>query len=156
MPSGFIPYSRASFMLDLVVVAMIVVVPVLAWSIYLVRYKHNYSLHKRIQATLGVVLLVTVCFFELDIRLNGWRQFATDSPFYDTWVFPVLYTHLFFAVSTVLLWVFVIVAALRRFPSPPVPNEYSPRHRQIARIAAIDMVCTAVSGWAFYVLAFVA
>ena len=143
-------------MLDLVVVAMFAVVPVLAWSIYLVRCKQNYSLHKRIQVALGVVLCVVVFLFELDMRLHGWRQFAMASPFYDTWVFPVLYVHLVFAVSTVLLWVYVIVAALRRFPSPPVPNAYSPRHRRIARLAAIDMVGTAVSGWVFYVLAFVA
>jgi len=156
MESGFIPYSRAPFMLDLVAVAILAVVPVLAWSIYLVRHKKNYSLHKRIQVALGVVLLVVVSIFELDMRLHGWRQFATDSPFYNTWVFPALYAHLVFAVSTVLLWVVVIVAALRRFASPPVPNEYSSRHRRIARLAAIDMVCTAVSGWVFYVLAFVA
>jgi uncharacterized membrane protein YozB (DUF420 family) len=156
MGSGFIPYSRASFMLDLVAVAMLAVVPVLAWSIYLARCRKNYSLHKRVQIVLGVALLATVCFFELDMRLHGWRQFATDSPYYESWVFPVLYIHLVFAVSTVLLWVYVIVTALRRFPSPPVPNEYSPRHRRIARLAAIDRVCTAVSGWVFYVLAFVA
>ena len=156
MPPGFIPVSRASFMLDVVAVAMLVVVPVLAWSIYLVRYKKNYSLHKEIQLVLGAVLLITVFLFELDMRLNGWRQLAAASPYYDSWVFPALYIHLFFAVSTVLIWVYVIVAAFRRFASVPVPNEYSPRHKRFAKVAAIDMVCTATTGWIFYLLAFVA
>jgi len=154
--SGFIPFSRASLMLDLVAIAMVGVVPVLAYSIYLVRCKRNLQLHKKIQLVLGVVLLIAVGLFEVDMRLHGWRQFAEVSAYYDSLVFPVLYLHLVFAVSTTALWFYTIVAALRRFPNPPVPNAYSRRHRRIARLAAIDMFCTAVTGWAFYALAFVA
>ena len=143
-------------MLDLVAIAMVGVVPALAYSVYVVRCQRNFRLHKRIQLILGVVLLVAVGMFEIDIRLHGWRQFAEASAYYDSLVFPVLYVHLVFAVSTTALWVYTIVAALRRFTSPPVPNTYSRRHRRVARIAAVDMFCTAVTGWLFYVLAFVA
>lgn len=143
-------------MFDLVAIAMLVIVPTLAYSIYVVRCKKNYRLHKKIQIALGIVLLVAVSLFELDIRLHGWRQFAEVSIFYDSWVFPSLYVHLVFAISTPLLWIYTTVAALKRFDNPPVPNGYSPRHRRIAKLAAIDMFCTAITGWVFYFLAFVA
>jgi len=143
-------------MLDLVAVAMIGIVFLLAFSIYLVRFKQQYALHKKIQLVLGIVLLITVLLFELDVRIFGWRQFAEASVYYDSWVFPSLYVHLVFSISTTILWIYTIVAAVRRFAKPPCPNAYSPRHRFIAKIAAVDMFCTAITGWVFYVLAFVA
>jgi len=152
--------TRASLMLDVVFLAMFLVVPVMGWSIYLARFRGNFALHKRVQLTLGAVLLVTVAAFEADIRIHGWKDRALESPYYgdaNTWgaVFGVLYVHLAFSTTTALLWVFVIVQALRKFDSPPVPNEYSARHRFWARLAAADMVGTAVTGWIFYWLAFV-
>ena len=38
----------------------------------------------------------------------------------------------------------------------PGPNAHSPRHRVMARLAAIDLVLTAITGTVFYWLAFVA
>ncbi|HUY32537.1 MAG TPA: DUF420 domain-containing protein [Pirellulales bacterium] len=148
--------TRASLMLDVVFVAMFVVVPVLGWSVWLVKFRRNFALHKRVQFALGLVLLVAVGLFEADMRINGWRPRAEPSRYYETWVDHALRIHLVFAVTTALLWVFVIVQALRRFPSPPVPNEYSPRHQFWAKLAAVDMFLTAVTGWVFYWLAFVA
>jgi hypothetical protein len=55
-----------------------------------------------------------------------------------------------------VLWVVVIVRAIRRFPVPPVPCEHSRAHIFWARAAAIDMTLTAATGWTFYWLAFVA
>lgn len=143
-------------MLDVVAIAMIGMVPILAYSIYVVRAKKNYRLHRKIQITLAVVLLMAISLFEIDIRIHGWRQFAKASAYYDSWVFPSLYIHLVFAVSTTFLWIYTIVGALKRFDYPPVPNAYSPGHRRVAKLAAIGMFCTAITGWAFYFLAFVA
>ncbi len=43
-------------MLDLVFLAMFAVIPIMAWSIYQVRYQGRYLLHKRVQlgARLGL------------------------------------------------------------------------------------------------------
>ncbi len=68
----------------------------------------------------------------------------------------IFYIHLFFAVPTALLWIYVIVQALRKFPSPASPGEYSMRHIFWARLAAFEMTMTAITGWSFYWLAFVA
>jgi len=49
--------TRATLMLDVVFLAMFVVLPVLAASIYLVRARKNYLWHKRIQVALGITLV---------------------------------------------------------------------------------------------------
>ncbi|MGC3968190.1 MAG: hypothetical protein QM775_12715 [Pirellulales bacterium] len=67
--------TRASLMLDVVFLAMFAVVPILFWSIYLVRAKRNYRLHKQVQVTLSLVLLVAVTLFEVDMRCyTPWRR----------------------------------------------------------------------------------
>lgn len=148
--------TRGSLMLDVVFLAMFLVVPVLAWSIYLVKYRRDYVLHKWVQVTLGSVLLVAVLAFEVDIRLFDWEPRAEPSPYFKTWVFPSLYVHLCFAIPALPLWIYVIVQGLRNFDNPPRPSPYSDSHIFWAWPAAIAMVMTAVTGWIFYYLAFVA
>lgn len=154
--NGFLG-TRASLMLDVVCLGMVVVVFVLGWSIRLVRRHRRYELHKRIQLTLAVVLLVVLTAFETDVRLHGWQERAAGeiggkaSPA----VVSILSIHLFFAVTTVGLWAVVLVKAWRHFPTPAVPNAHSRFHRRWARLAAWDMVLTTVTGWVFYAMAFV-
>jgi putative membrane protein len=172
--------TRASIMLDAVFSAMFVVVPVLAWSIWLVKYRHRWELHKKIQLVLLGTLAFAVTLFEIDMRfVSGWRERAMPSPYYAAvsssgpfWdaiclellgmervpgaVFRALAVHLLFAVSTSVLWGWTAARALKRFPRPAAPNDYSVAHRFWGRLAAADMVLTALSGWTFYWLAFVA
>jgi putative membrane protein len=165
---GFIPGARGSLMLDVVFVAMFLVVPLLAISYYLVKLRRRYDLHKRLQLAMAAVLLVAVLLFELDIRINGWEQRAagippgSGSPYYDPmhkWSCPAgisLLIHLSFAVPTLVLWTVVVVQALRNFSRPPAPGAHSRWHARWATLAAIGMVLTAVTGWVFYWLAFIA
>ena len=172
--------TRASLMLDVVFLAMFAIIPALGWSIWLVKYRRNYLLHKRIQVVLMVVLGIAVTLFELDVRFfSGWRERAEVSPYYASvesagpvwdaiflnllrrpttpgWVFRTLLIHLVFAVTTAILWGWVGVRALRRYPHPPVPGPHSRSHVFWGKIAAWDMLLTAVTGWIFYWLAFVA
>jgi putative membrane protein len=158
---GFLP-GRASFMLDVVFVAMFVVVPLLAASVYLVKYRRRFELHKKLQLLMAGVLLLAVSLFELDIRLHGWEERAAESPFFDPankWSCPAglsLIIHLSFAVPTLVLWVVVVVQALRKFSRPPAPGAHSRWHARWGMAAAAGMVLTAVTGWLFYWLAFVA
>lgn len=150
--------TRASLMLDVVFLAMFAVMPVLIWSIWLVKYRQRYTLHKRIQLALAAVLAVAVTGFELDMRINGWQHRAVESPYFHNGglVFVVLYVHLFFAITTTALWIIVIVRALRGFPVPAAPSPHSSSHLVWAKLAALDMGLTAFTGWIFYWLAFVA
>ncbi len=149
--------TRASLMLDAVCLGMVLVLAILAWSIQLARKHKNYQLHKRVQLTLAGLLVVVLTMFEVDIRLHGWQERAAGelggSP--ENAVFYVLWVHLFFAVTTLVVWTVVIVRALWNFPQPPLPCEHSRSHRRWAWLAAIDMLLTTCTGWAFYVMAFV-
>lgn len=153
--------TRASFMLDVVFLAMFAIVPLVAFNIWLAHSRKAYQRHKRLQVATGLLLLVAVALFELDMRINGWRHRAETSPYYGHGesmglVFPVLYVHLFFAVTTAVLWILVIARGLRSYPDPPVPGPHSAWHRRWGRIAAWDLVLTSATGWIFYWLAFVA
>ena len=160
--SGFIPGARGSFMLDVVFLAMFLVVPVLIVSIYIVRTQHRYTLHKRLQLVTAAVLLVAVLLFEIDIRLHGWEERAEPSPYFDRereWTCPAgisLIIHLCFAVPTLLLWIYTVVQALRKFSRPPLPGLHSRAHARLGWLAAFGMTMTAITGWTFYWLAFVA
>lgn len=147
--------SRASWTMDALVVAMALALPCLAWSIRLVRRGH-YASHRRIQLGLSAALLLAVCAFEVDVRVNGWQHRAAgegDSPSTAVWI--SLAIHLVFAVTTAILWPIVAVMAVRQFPNPPSPGEFSATHRRWARLAAWDLTATAATGWFFYWMAFV-
>ena len=157
---GFLP-TRGSFMLDFVVVAMAGILPILFASIFLVRSRRRYELHKWIQTSLGITLLVAVVAFEIDVRFfSNWQELAAESPYFTkgSWnpVWYVLIVHLCFAIPTPLIWIYVIVQGWRKFPRPAAPSDYSRQHARWAWIATWGMVATAVTGWIFYWSAFVA
>lgn len=144
-------------MVDVVFLAMFAVVAVLAWSVFEVKVRRRYTLHKWTQVTLGAILLVAVILFEIDIRLHGWEERAAGAVGGQPTqaVYTALYIHLVFAISTVILWPVTIGLALANFSNPPMPGPHSRIHVPLARVAAIDMVLTALTGWIFYWLAFV-
>lgn len=153
--------TRASLGTDVVVVAMMLVVPAMLASIALVKYRAAFRAHRNIQVTLAVALLICVVLFEVDIRLHGWTHRAEASRFYveGRWNDAIEYAlaiHLCFAIPVIFLWGMVITRALRRFPRPPAPGEHSASHRFWGRFAAIWMTLTAITGWTFYWIAFVA
>lgn len=136
---------------------MFAVVIVLAWSIFQVKIRRRFELHKWTQIALGSILLVVIILFEVDIRLHGWEDRAAGKigghP--SSIVVAALYVHLIFAVSTVILWPITIGLALTNFSNPPAPGPHSRIHIPLARTAAADMLLTAITGWIFYWLAFV-
>lgn len=157
MPTGFLPFRQATFMLDVVTLAMVLVLPIMTWSIFQVRQRGKYALHRLVQLTLGSVLLVAVLLFEIDIRVNGWDHLIRESPYYGSTLFQwVLGIHLCFSITTTLAWIATIVGALRNFSNPPTPAPYSSSHARWGWLSAIGMYCTAVTGWIFYWMAFIA
>ncbi len=147
--------TRASVGMDVVLVGLLAVLPLLAWSVHLVR-RGRYTLHRRLQLTIGLLLLAAIVVFEIDVRLvSDWKERAAPSPYWPRGVLSALGIHLVFAVSTLGLWVWVMTEALRRFPVPTAPGTHGPRHRRWARLAALDLLLTAITGSWFYWLAFV-
>lgn len=162
MKDGFLGY-RTSFMLDLVVVSLVLIVPVLLYSLYTVKVQRRYVLHRNLQLTLGIVLLVAVSLFEIDLQWvqKGWANVVAKRATPLTteqlaFVRIVLRIHLVFAISTPLLWATTIVLALRRMPQPPRPCAHSGLHKVLGWMSTIDIVLTSVTGLIFYYFAFVA
>ncbi|MEQ9408859.1 MAG: DUF420 domain-containing protein [Fuerstiella sp.] len=164
MQDGFLGY-KTSFMLDFVVCALVIIVPLLAWSLWLVKVRHAYAAHKWLQLTLGLILLVAVGAFEFDLQWvhGGWENIVRKSYPDDAalaakvrQVQPWLWVHLFFAVTTPVLWFTTLTLAFRRFPSPPTPSAHSRVHRILGWLSTVDITLTAVTGLLFYYVAFVA
>ena len=153
--NGFIPGSRASLMMDIVVTGMLVVLPVLAVSVWAVK-KRLYARHRTLQLGLATLLVAVLTLFELDVRLNGWMPRAEPSAYYGTWVFPILYVHLIFAISTSILWIITVSHGLRRMGNPPSPGAHSAVHKRLGRMTAATTFATALTGWTFYFFAFIA
>lgn len=149
--------SRASLGMDVVLVGLFATLPLLAWSVHLVRNRRDYAGHKRMQLAIVAALVAAIVVFEIDIRLlSDWKVRAAPSPYWPGGVLASLGIHLVFAVSTLVLWAWVVWEAWKRFPDPPAPGDHGPRHRFMARFAALDLILTAVTGTVFYWLAFVA
>lgn len=164
MSDGFLGYD-ASFMLDAVVCALVLVVPALIYGLYLVKVKRAYRAHRNWQIALGLVLLATVTAFEIDLQIvhGGWLNIANKNPDSPRLVGEqmdlarlILRVHLIFAVTTPLLWITTTVLALRRYSNPPLPGPHSPLHSKLGWLSVLDLVLTSITGVGFYYVAFVA
>jgi putative membrane protein len=164
MSEGFLGF-RASLMLDVVVCALVLVVPILVFSICQVKYRRNYALHKQLQLFLAVALTIAVAAFEVDMQLvhGGWENVVNKNPESPrrsgeeiASIRNMLYVHLFFAVTTPVLWAVTIYLALKRFPRPAAPSPHSPLHKKLGWLSTIDLVLTSITGLMFYYMAFVA
>lgn len=163
MSNGFLGYN-ASFMLDVVVCALVLIVPAMLYSLYLVKVRKQYRLHRNLQLTLGIVLLLAVTAFEIDIRLQGgWELIVNKLGAEPRLVGSalehatnILWVHLIFAISTPPLWIATIVAALRKFPNPPEPSNHSALHKRLGWLSTIDITLTSLTGLYWYYVAFVA
>lgn len=142
-------------MIDFVFVALLAILPLMLWSIRCAK-RGDYERHKKLQLAISIALFSAVTLFEIEMRLIGWTHYADVSPYYETLVFPSLYVHLLFAIPTTLLWAYTVIWAYRRFPNPPKPMRATRRHRLMGKLAASGMVGTAVTGFVFFALAFVA
>lgn len=163
MTGGFLG-NDASFMLDFVVCALVLIVPLLAFSIYTVKVRRNYVRHRNLQLLLAVILLFAVAAFEVDMRLHGgWENIVNKVPSQPRLAEDqmsvarrVLCVHLVFAISTPFLWATTIVLALKRFPSLPVPGDHSRWHKTLGWLSTAGITLTSLTGLAFYYTAFIA
>lgn len=151
--------TRASFMMDFVVCAMLLVVPLMLLSVFLVKSRREFLWHKRLQTSLAALLLVTIVLFEIDVRWHGWVTRADTSPYWreGSWndlIDLSLAIHLCFAIPTPLLWGVLVWLAYRGFPRPPRPSLHSGLHKPLGRVAVASMTATTITGWVFYWLAF--
>lgn len=157
MGPGFLG-TRASLMLDVVVCSLLLVGPVLVFSVYWVRVRRLYDLHKKVQIAVTIVLAIVVVAFEVDMQMQGgFWELARGSAYYESaFLRQLLYVHLIFSISTAILWPLTAVTAWYYFPSPARPNFFSRTHKVMAWITVGDMIATIVTGLMVYYFGFIA
>ncbi len=156
--SGFLGFG-ASFMLDFVLVALVLVVPIVLLGIFLAK-KKSYKPHSRVMFLISFILLLVVLLFELDMRLHGGIHGIAEAsgkgsnvktPFFTA----LLYTHLFFSFSGCLLWGGTVWGALKHFHwQAPAPTPYGMIHRQKAAVSVFFLFGIVITGVLVYYFAF--
>lgn len=153
-PQGFLG-TRADLLMDIVIVALVAVVPIVLYNWRLARHG-RYGQHKLLQVGLALLLAVVVGVFEVNLRLQGGIFEATKASAYagtptlNFWI----YFHTFFAITTIFIWGGLIVLSLRRFPSPPIPGAFSTTHKRWGRIGMVWMLVTGVTSLPVYIYGF--
>lgn len=156
LPPGFLG-TRADVFMDVVIV-IVAAVPALLLLTGALARRGAWLWHKRLQLLLTAVFVVVLLSFETYIRLKGGVDgISVGSALHQsTALYVYLAVHLSFALSSALLWGWLVWLSLRRFPVRPVPSEFSATHKRWGRIALIDMGLTAITGLGLYALCFIA
>ena len=114
----------------------------------------RYVWHRRLIWLLSLPMAVVLGIAEWGVRYKGWRDEASFSPFYDSWLFPVLVVHIVVAASSLLLWVVILSQAEQAFGKNPRPGPHSSSHKKSVKLFLIGFYVTIATGCLFYFLAF--
>jgi uncharacterized membrane protein YozB (DUF420 family) len=154
LPRGFLG-TRADILMDLVIVSLVVIVPLLAWSWSRAR-DADFGAHRKIQIGLFSVLVVAVILFEADIKMSGGIFELTKGSRYDGTAFlkASVYVHTALSILTSLIWVSLIVFSLIAFGNPPKAGRFGTVHRMVGRIGMVGMILTSITGVQLYILGF--
>jgi len=141
--------TRADLMVDIVMVASAALPFLLYGAIYFAK-KGEYNLHKWAQIILFTVVTLLVIGLEVDIRFGGLNLVIEQGRYYGTGVLTTIFIiHLIFAVSSALLWLWLIIVSARRYPV-----HFRFPHKKYGILVFIDIVLTVITGWVLYAMVF--
>lgn len=128
--------ARWDVLMDIVVVSMVIILPLLWYSVKKVKHDHNYRLHKNIQLTMFTILFFVVLLFEYDMKQNGGifamvRGSAYEGTFFLNFM---IYFHTFLSITTALIWLILIPVSLKKFGKNPRPGKFSKTHKLWGKI----------------------
>lgn len=148
--------SRADLLIEAVVVAEILAVPVLLRAIRAAREGKD-GLHKGLQLALATISAVATIALEVDIRMaGGMAFFSTGGRYEGTFLLStVLYGHLAVAAVNAALWSMFPLVSWRRFRIRLLPGAFSRVHRTLGWWAVIAYASTSGSGLVLYIVGFV-
>lgn len=147
--------NRAPIILTILALALFFVVPTLLWSLRQARLG-KYQVHKRTQIGTSTAIFILLIFFEMQIPGSDWIKQTAQSSFPEATIRSYLSVHKSIAISTTLLWTMTFLLAFWRTPNPPRPSTHSKVHKIMGTSSAVMLIITAISGWIFYWMAFIA
>ena len=149
MMNGFLG-TRADLIIDLIMVITGFLPLLLLYSFYLAS-KGRYTLHKNLQLFLLLLSSIAVIALELDIRLGGVENIATQSSYYNSPTLKTVFVfHLIVAISSFFLWSWMAF----KFSLLSVAKIKRTNHKLWGKILFTLLILTLVSGWAIYVMFF--
>ncbi len=137
--------TRADLVVDLVMSVSGFIPAVMLYSFYKAS-KGEYDTHKNIQNILLIALIISVVALELDIRFGELDRSTEYNDLLGV-VFPM---HLIFAISTPLLWFWLLSKSCKIYPKPF--GKFN--HKKWGWILFWDMTLSVISGWIVYLMAF--
>jgi len=148
--------SRATAAVDVAYLLLLVIIPLFVWSLEALLVRRNYRLHKRIQLALTPAFLVAFAILARDFLLGDWRTRAVKDA--GEAIAPItlmtLSIHVAFLVTSLLIWVVLLVAAIRRVPNPPGPCKFGPTYLFWIVLLGLQTFLAMLTGWEFYMLAY--
>jgi hypothetical protein len=122
-----------------------------------VKRERAYTVHKRIQLYMFLILLFVVLLFEYDMMQHGGIFEMVKGSAYEGKFFLnfMIYFHTFLSITTSIIWTLLIILSLIKFEKPPRPNKFSRTHKLLGKIGMWDMALTCVTGLILYVYGFV-
>ena len=145
--------TNAPVMMDVVVISLVLVLPLLAFSIGQAK-RGAISTHRRLQVGLSVLLTLAVALFELEMRWAGGIKSLIEPHRYTLAFRGFLWFHIFLAVSTLILWAITFFHAHKNFDGKDLLTSYKPTHRKLGLCSAAFLVLTSVTGLAVYAWCF--
>jgi len=143
--------------MDIVVVSMAIILPLLWYFYRKVRHERKYRVHKNIQVTMSLILLFVVLLFEYDMQQHGGIfAMVKESSYAGTFFLNfIIYLHTFLSITTSIIWIYLVIASLKKFGKDPKPGKFSRTHRLWGKIGMWDMALTCITGLMVYVYGFV-
>ncbi len=141
--------TRADIIVDTVMLAS-TLLPFLLIVAIGYAHKGKYDVHKWFQIILFIVVNVLVIALEVDIRFGGLDEVIAKSAYEgSTELLSIFIIHLIFAISSTILWFWLIVVSSRRYPV-----HFTFAHKKYGKIVFADLVLTTLTGWGLYAMVF--
>ena len=146
--NGFLG-TRADFIVDLVITVSGFLPFLLLFAFYLAA-KGEFVKHKYLQITLFSALTLLVIALEVDVRFGDLADISKQSPYAGTIELMVVFlVHLFFALSSFIMWLWLIIKSTKRYP-----KHFEFDHKKWGKLLFLDIILMAVTGWILYYLSF--
>ncbi len=141
--------TRGDFIVDLVMTVSGFLPFLLMFTFYLAAIG-KYDMHKYMQIGLFTILTLLVIALELDVRFGKISLIGSLSPYYGTTELTVVFViHLFFAISSLVAWFWLLLKTLKRYPKVFYFN-----HKKWGKIIFWDIVFMVITGWILYWMSF--
>lgn len=148
--------ARCDVLMDIVVISMVIILPLLWYSVKKVKEERAFKAHKNIQLTMFIILFFVVLLFEYDMKQNGGIFEMVKGSSYEGTFFLnfMIYFHTFLSITTSFIWLVLIIVSLRKYGKRKLPGSFSKTHRLWGKIGMWDMALTCITGLILYIFGF--